>query len=131
MSVFAGKQTIMIKIVVRAWDTKTNWNFSKCPFRQVPGVLKVKSNFWAYFKRWFFEFLYGNKSLNKVKKDIFQLTSTRCFDWCINFDVLKRKIIFYMTKIFEICIYLQNIKIYTPIEISRRDELLDVYWTFI
>ena len=40
-----------------------------------------------------------------------------------------------MTKIFEICISLQNIKIYTPIKRSRRAELknicFDLIWTFI
>jgi hypothetical protein len=58
-------------------------------------------NFWSQrsnsiIKRWFFEFLYGNKSPNKVKIDIFKLSSMRSFVWCINFDVLKRKIIFYI-----------------------------------
>ena len=36
-----------------------------------------------------FEFLYGNKSPNKVKIDIFKLSSMRTFDWCIYYDVLK------------------------------------------
>ena len=58
-------------------------------------------NFWSQrsnsiIKRWFFEFLYRNKSPNKVKIDIFKLSSIRSFEWCINFDVLKKKIIFYI-----------------------------------
>ena len=34
----------------------------------------------SIFKRWVFEFLYGNKSPNKVKTDIFQLSSARSID---------------------------------------------------
>ena len=47
------------------------------------------------FHRWFFDFFHVKKCPNWVKNEIFQLSSTRSFDWCINCNVLKRKIIFY------------------------------------
>ncbi len=46
------------------------------------------------FKRGFLEFFHVKKGTNWVKNEIFQHSSTRSIDWCINCDVLKRKIIF-------------------------------------
>ena len=36
---------------------------------------------------WFFDFFH----VKKFPNDILQLSSTRYIDWCVNFDVLKKK----------------------------------------
>ena len=89
----------------------------------------------SIIKRWFFEILYRNKSPNKVKTYIFQLDEIFRLVykfWC--FEEKNYFLYFYlwiMTKIFEICISLQNIKIYTPIERSRQAELKNIYFDLI
>jgi hypothetical protein len=57
-------------------------------------------NFWSQrsnsiFQRWFFKFFMQIKVINKYKNDKFQLSPTRSFDWCINFEVLRKLTNFY------------------------------------